>query len=432
MSRGAINEAIQRVVEGEEEPVLHDPDDIRIAPPKDPEVNPEIYRDVESLIFRGFLTLVGEVGGVRFVFKSMNHHEFETLQWVTGGIGAGKSEDRYYTSFISYGVFMVDGHNVLTDRARWIPQLDETFSGLPHAARSKIVRYLSEVNRRASNAVVLAEAYQMELSSRFRWAQLRGLDLMSTACTGTAGTEQLGMNFGQLVWRALNHYEDLKEQTERDWDHAKFIGGCFVGGKEIRKVQNQDQERRKKEREDRLERKDKVIRQAVYGESPDDPTKKTGPIKFVARTVEELASQLERDLRGEKDWHDEVVAREEERLRQSVRDRQRKLQELVQARDSEDMPSRTAHTELVGLTKEQVQQHIRARQLEAQRTASKMVYPEMMDERMGNFLGKYMDPEDTYQIPGAVRSDVRQTDRDPSKVPPLPPPRPRGNPFGRR
>lgn len=28
----------------------------------------------------------------------------------------------------------------------------------------------------------------------------------------------------------------------------------------------------------------------------------------VARTVEELANQLQKDLRGERDWHDEVVA----------------------------------------------------------------------------------------------------------------------------
>lgn len=424
-----FSEAINRIVEGEEDAV--DPEEIRIDAPKEPEVNPEVYKDAERLLFRGFLTLYGEVNDVPFIFKSINHHEFDTIQWISGGFGTRASEQRYFTTFISFGVFMVDGQNILLERDEWLPKLAETFGGLPSSARSKIIRYLSEVNRKASNAVSLIEAYQMETFSRFRWAQLRGLDLMSTACTGVPGSDRLGMNYGQLVWRALNHYEDLKEQAERDWDNSKFVGGCFVGGKEIRKVHNSDQERRRKEKEERIERKDKVIRQVLLGEAEDEQ-KKTGPIKIVARTVEELAAQLQRDLRGEKDWHDEIVAREESKIKASVRDRQEKLKQLVNSKELENRKPLSASTEIAGLSRAEVEQRIqRRKQVEAQAAASRMVYPEMMDERMENFMRKYMDPDDTYQMPGAVRSDVRQTTRDATDVPPLPPPRPRGTPFRR-
>ena len=429
-----LTEAINRVVEGQDEAVDPEEAGIRIPIPQDPEVNPEVFRDVERLLFRGFLTLYAEVNGVAFVFKSMNHHEFDNIQLVTGGVGLStRSNDRYFNAFIAHGVFMVDGQNILPERGRWLPKMEETFAQLPPAAKSKIVRHISEVNRKASDAVTLTEAFNMEPSSRFRWAQLKGLDLMATACTGIEGTSVLGMNFCQLVWRALNYFDDLKEQAEREWDTAKFVGGCFVGGKEIRKIHNHDQERRTKEKEDRIERRDKLIRQVLLREDPDAPDSK-GPVRIVARTVGELATQLERDLRGEKDWHDEVVAREEARIKEGIRQRQQKLKEMSEGKGEEGGPRLpySAHTETAGLTREEVQQRIlRRRQLEAQQSASKMVYPEMMDPRMGDFMQKYMDPDDTYQVPGSVQSDTGTTDRDTSEVRPLPPSRPRATPFRR-
>lgn len=423
-----LSEAVNRLIEGEEEAAPPPEEDIRIDVPQEAQVKPEVYRDVERMIYRGFLTIQCEIAGVRFVFKSINHHEFDNIQMMTGGA----SQDEYfYTLFIVHGVLMVEGVNILSDRTRWFHELETMFSGFPPPAKSKIVQYLGDVNRRASNAVTLTEAYQMEVSSRFRWAQLKGLDLMSPTCTGVYGTERLGMNFAQLVWRALNHYEDVKEGAERDWDHAKFIGGCFVGGKEMRKVHNQDQERRKKDREQRLERKDKVLRQVLLGEDPEQETK-SGPIKIVAKTIEELAGQLERGLRGEKDWHDEIIAREEARIRRNIAERQQKLQELVLARNQSEDRRLSAYSSLEGLTPEEVQQRLlRKRQLEAQENASKIVFPEMMDERMENFMRKYIDPDDTYRPPEVVRTQVRSTERDPSEAQPISPPRTPGTPFRR-
>jgi hypothetical protein len=434
VGRPDFNDRINQIVEGAEEAFASaevDPEDIRITPPKEPEVNPVVYRDVESLLFRGFLILPGEINGVQFVFKSINHHEFDHLQWASGLWVGGKSIERYYSMFISYGVFMVDGQNILPERDRWVPEIVEMFLGLSPEARSKIINYLSEVNQKASGAVTLTEAYQMELNSRFRWAQHKGLDLSSPMCTGVEGSDKLGLNYAQLVWRALNYYDDLRESAEREWDNAKFIGSCFAG-KEIRKIYNQDKDRRQKEREERVKRRDQLIRQVVLRESPEETEKKGRYVMNVARSVEELAGQLEKDLRGEKDWHDEVVAKEEERIRRQIQERQQKLQGLVQEKQHETSLPYMANTNLVGLTAAEVQERItRRRQLEAQNVASRMVYPEMMDERMGQFIEKYVGAEDsTYQSAG-VRLEVGTTDRDPSGVHPLPPPRPRATPFRR-
>jgi len=400
----------------EEYPEQGEGEEVRIEVPQEPEVDPKHYRDVESLLFRGFLVLPAEINDVQFIFKSMNHHEFELLQWVTNG----RTSEQYHNTFLAHGVFMIDGQNILPERDKWIPLIEKTFSSLPSPARAKLVRYLSEVNRRAANAVTLAEAYQMEKSSRFRWAQLKGVDLMSPGCTGIEGTHRIGLNYAQLVWRALNYYDDLREQAEREWDNAKFIGSCFAG-KEMKKVYNQDRERKDKEKLDRLQRKDQLLRFVFLGEEINNDKTVNQYQIVTARTAEELASQLERDLRGEKDWHDQVVEREESRLKEGEKARYRQMREMYQERARENPNGTSGGSDpSQAYSAREVQERIlRQRQLSAQRAASQMVY----DERMTQFLSKYgmADGE----------SSIGLTDRDPSHAQPVVPTRPPGSPFRR-
>lgn len=431
-----FRDAVNRVIEGTEE-ALDNPNadgGIRIPAPKEPEVNPEIWKDVESLLFRGFIALPAQINGVNFIFKSLNHHEFDQVQWINGGSMNHEATERFYNTFLAYGVFMVDGQNILAERHRWVPELIETFAVLPVPAKQKIIRFMSEVNRRSSNAVVLTEAYVMENTSRFKWAQIKGIDLMSPTCTGTQGTENLGCNYAQLVWRALNYFEDMKDTAEREWDNAKFIGSCFAG-KEIKKIYNQDKDRRTKEKEQRLERKDKILRIVLLGEDAEGEEKEGRTIKIIARSVEELASQLEKDLRGEKDWHDQVVESEQNRIANQVKDRKAKLVQMVKEREvREGTVMRGATSEFSeGLSPDEVRQRItRRRQLEAQQAAGKMVFPEM-DARLDSFLLKhgYSEEEGTYQLPGQEPA-IQRTDKDPSTAMPLPrPPGPRPPPFRR-
>lgn len=430
-------DAINRVIEGTDDAALNpDVDEdggIRIPAPKEPEVNPEVWRDVESLLFRGFLAIPAEINGVEFIFKSLNHHEYDHVQWLNGRTMNREATERFYNTFLAYGVFMVEGENILAERHRWLPELITTFGAFPSPAKQKVIRFMSEVNRRASNAVTLAEAFVMEATSRFRWAQLRGIDLMAPSCTGTQGTENLGLNYAQLVWRALNHYEDQKETGEREWDNAKFIGSCFAG-KEIKKIYSQDTNRRLKEREMRMERRDSLLRQVLLGEDVEQE-KEGKTVKFVARSVEELSQQLERDLRGEKDWHDQIVESEQRRMSNRITERREKLQQLVKEREErEGQTMRGAFSDSTeGLSKEEVQQRIqRRRQVEAQNVASRMVFPEMSDPRLDNFLAKYGYGEESTNQAGQ-QAPIQKSNQDPSTAMPVRPmpTRPRTPPFRR-
>ena len=393
--------------------------DIKITAPREPEVNPEVWKDVEPILYRGFLTIQAEINGVPFVFKSLNHHEFELLKF------SGSFESpNFWSTFLAYGVFMVDGVNILPARDKELPAIAKLFRDLPMEARSKIIRYLSEANRRAAAAVPMTEAYAMELSSRYRWLQLRGLDLTSCAVTGIEGTQRLGLNWSQQLWRALNHVEDRNEEHEREWENAKFIGSCFAG-KGISKVYNQDQERRRKEREERISRKDKILREILLGEKQEANTLKIpGAIVIAPRTVEELADQLEKDLKGEKDWHDMVIEQHEALIRSRYSERKAEVEAMARENAAQFGDQRVVGSPSIeGLSHAEAEQWIsRRKQLQAQAVARMQVpVADIPDQKTDEFLHKW----------NMIEDGVAKTDRDPSDAIPVMPNRPKTPPFKR-
>lgn len=371
---------------------------VKIEAPKEPEVHPDLYKDVEQMIFRGFITVAATVNDVTFVFKSLNQHEMDLLRFMCPDL---KETSKFWSLFLAYGIFMIDGINILPERERWIPKIAEKFEEFQLPVRAKIVRHLSEINRRASNAVMLTECYVTEKYSRYRWYQLQGQDMTSTSVTGIPGTSSLGMNWAQLVWRALNQIEDIRDKNEHAWENAKFIGGCMAG-KGISKVYQQDATRKNKEKEAQIARKDRLLRKVVLGEKIEGDLEGSGHLKIVAKTTEELAQQLERDLRGEKDWHDLVVEDYEARARAAEEERRKDLAEMARIRDEEfGGKSLLGASDMRGLTPDEVHRRIMSRRNPVERLTQEEPQP------------------------------IGQTDRDPSMAYPLPNVRRSGTPFKR-
>jgi len=394
--------------------------DINIPAPKDPEVDPKIYRDVVPLLSKGFITQSAEINGILFVFKSLNQHEMEMVKLVGGYRPDREATQKFWDLFLAYGVFIVDGQNILLDRDRAVPEIAKTFAVFPHDAKVRVIRHLSELNRRKDIATMLTEAYSTESYSRHRWTQVTGLDLMSPAITGIAGTERLGLNYAQLTWRSINHYEDTYDQMEREWENAKFVGSCMAG-KGIQKVYNQDTDRRRKRKEEIFARKDAIIRYAIYGEEPQDKKQQGHAVIVAARTTEELASQLEKDLRGEKDWHDEVIEAYDQLHRDTHTAQQAHLKQLMEGRNEEFRGlSVVGGTEDRPLSPAEVQERIhRKKQIQAQ-TAHRQMIDTQFREKVEKFNSKL-----------ELAASVEMTDRDTSDARPLPPNRTPGRPFRR-
>lgn len=372
-----------------------------------PEVNPEVYKDVEPILFRGFLTTAATINGVTFVFKSLNHHEFEWLSLShDSGNHSAATIQRYYSMFLAYGVAMVDGVNVLKARDEKLADLADFFGSLPKGPQQRAVRYMSEINRRANRAVILVEPYVMENRSRMRWVQVKGLDLSATAITGFEGSQTLGLNWGQLTWRALNHLEDTRENAEREWENAKFVASAMAG-KGMQKIYSADKRRRQEARTEQIERREKVLRYALLNEAIEDQ-KAQGNV-IVARSVAELTDQLERDLKGEKDWHDRVIEEHENRVRSNLEQRKRSVSEARAAhiREFGDRPV-IAGTDISGLSGADVQKRIRERQVRvAESLAAQARHPELTDPKYGEFSDKWLQQPIVRNAPSVMPAQKR-------------------------
>lgn len=331
-----------------------------------PEINPVIYKDVEPILFKGFVYAPAVVGDSHVVFKSLNHHEFELLSLLG---------DEASVLFLAYSCLFIDGNNCLTDRSKVLPLLREAFSGISDSLRQHLVLQLGELNRRARIATELTEAYSQESYSRIRWAQMHGLDLTSTAVSGIVGTETLGLNYAQLTWRALNYYQDIADDTERGWENAKFIASASAG-KGMQKVYNEDKRRRRREADERWARKDSIIKKVVFGKESTSQVIRDGQVILAPRTVEDLKNQMKSDLSGERDWHDNVVAEYEQRVKSGLEEAERRWKQLQQ-QAIEMKPGLSGSTSQTPLSRQAVMERVSQRQADLAKRLSAPSLPDM-------------------------------------------------------
>jgi hypothetical protein len=284
------------------------------------QVDESVWQELEQYIYTGFLVSHAVVQDQSFVFKTMNPYELRYIQYMRpAGEGLPHGNAAFRNAFIAHSIFMVDGNNCLYERPRHINRLIKAIAKLSPKMQDSLIESLGALNERAALLFPLVEAYAYENRSRFRWLQVKNQSIHSPLSTGVAGTDEIGMNVCQQTWVALNNVIDRQEETERDWQHAKFIGSCFAG-KGIRAVEEKDRGRREKEKTDREDLKMRVlyaylnrkIGKDVEDEEPVPVQLPDGRFaqvvkRFKAETAEELADQLSRSLSGEMDHHDMII-----------------------------------------------------------------------------------------------------------------------------
>lgn len=286
----------------------------------------EVWSDLESYLYQGFLTSSAHLVGKTFVFKTVNHHELRYISYLRPMRTApSEARELHRASLIAHSVFMIDGDNLLPDRHGKTARLVKIISKLPSAAQDSIVESLAALNEKATLLRPLVEVFVHEARSRFRWMHTSGSPLHAPVNTGVSGTDEIGMNYCQQSWVALNRLLDVKEQMERDWTNAKFVGSCFAG-KGVRAVDEKDKARAAREKADQEELKIKVLHgylNRVPGEMKEpevflpDGRKAVLVGRFRAESAQELADQMSAALNQEKDHHDLVI---EAKMRQ-VRER---------------------------------------------------------------------------------------------------------------
>jgi hypothetical protein len=174
------------------------------------------------------------------------------------------------------------------------------------------------------------------------------------------------------------------------------------------------------------------LREIVLGERQKaNFTRIPGAIIMQPKTVDELADQLEKDLKGEKDWHDRVIEEHEAMIRERYTARKMQMEEAAKSAAVKFGDHHVVGTSSIeGLTQAEVDARIsRRKQLQAQAIARMQVHPDIQDEKTETFLNKWKMIEGV----DGVSSEITTTDRDPSGAIPLPTnPRPSTPPFRRK
>jgi hypothetical protein len=298
-----------------------------VVPETYKKVSDEVWQELETFLYMGFLTATSVIHDQAFVFKTTNQLELRLVNHMRSTSPSKLDVKNFFRSqFIAYSIFMINGRNALFERPRHIDRLINTISRLPVVVQDKIIENLAALNERAARLYPLVEVYAYENRSRFKWMHTRLSPVHTALNTGIPGTDEIGMNLCQQTWVALNHIIDRREDMERDWSHAKFIGSCFAG-KGIRSIDERDRSRLDKERVEREELKMKVLwkylNRTSYGDDgPEDlivlPGGRKASVvkKFKAETAEELAAEMSAAASGEKDYHDLVIEQKQKEMRE--------------------------------------------------------------------------------------------------------------------
>ena len=285
-------------------------------------VSDEVWQELETFLYTGFLTVPTTINEQQFVFKTINQHELRLITFSSPSDSTGNGLFR--SRFIAYSIFMANGSNVLFDRPRHINKLFNLIKKLPDSVQNKIIENLTILNERSTHLYPLVEVYAYENRSRIKWAYSKNSPIHSPLNSGIPGTDQIGMNSCQQMWTALSQIIERRDEVEREWQHAKFIGSCFAG-KGIRAIDERDRGRLEKERVDREELKMKVLFGYLNRYNPDEkepealitlPDGRKAHVvkKFKAETAEELAREMSAVVSGEKDHHDRVMEAETLRM----------------------------------------------------------------------------------------------------------------------
>jgi len=285
-----------------------------------------MYDCLEDILFRGFMTASVRAKGMTFIFKTINMGELRQINEIREALPA----HRVVLPHLAYSLYRVDGVNVLSRREEHLDDLMDIFEHFYPSEQRYFLQVLDRLNERSIQETSKIVPYTYGHRSKLLWNAYKGNLLSDVEVTGITGTNLLGLNEAQRTWIYLNRMEDQHSIFEMNYDLAKFIVSPHT--KEIKKINDQEGQRKREEAARRAE---------VHARGTDEGWEKgTAEKHLVDQSVEELMSQIQRTLAGEKDFHDLVVQEHEDRIRAKMAEkarRQRMLIEQARHRAQEEM-----------------------------------------------------------------------------------------------
>lgn len=266
-----------------------------------------IYADVEELITPGFVSYQAAVGSVNLSIRSLTPGDFVLLRHRVGVTATARSWKEWA---VASSVWMVDGQCLIGD-VNAAARVRASLETLPSPALDALFSLYTSIHNRVHQALQKIEAFCYEEFSRASWRMFNRANPAREDVAGIPGISGLGMNHVQRLWVAYNLAEDDRQAWHQEWAAAKLTASA-ASPKGVRKLNQRDESERKLEAEQRRRIIAKVYYEATgrhYGEAG-------GMVVHRAVTAEELVDEMDRWMRGEKDWHDQVIDAYKEKIRE--------------------------------------------------------------------------------------------------------------------
>lgn len=255
-------------------------------------------KEIEQLIFRGFLTSKMTLNGIEIVLKTLNENEQEQAML----LASNDTEKIIY--LLAYSVFLFEKENVLeSPRSEKITMLYNFLKKLKSPVLSQLFRVVVALGKKTTALLKDIQRFTYLNSSRLHWQSAKAMPINSLQFTGIEGAVNTGLNFHQKLWYAYNQSLDLKEYSDLAWGFVKIILSSQIDKKAFNKLEASDK-RRQQEEEERIEH-------LISGKTQDakEPSRDS---------VDGLVGELSRAMSGEKDEHDLFVEEYEKQLKEQA------------------------------------------------------------------------------------------------------------------
>jgi len=281
------------------------------------------YKDLEDLLFVGFLPYKVKICDFDFVFKSINDLEYRKISLMSGMKNEPAYSYKFHYNFLFHSIYMINGVNLLENRDGYYSEIVSILKDLPHPLLKRIFEELEKLTARVDKCTKLVEPYAYEDESRYYWMSRRKTQLNNYANTGLRGTEALGLNQFQRFWTVLNIRDDEKDSFEEKYSVAKFLAS-FTDSKSVKKIDASDKAR--KEEESKKRERIKILGTEEEKQYSYDPT----------ASREGIIEELERQMKGIKDDHDLAIENHERRLRANMLKQMQEIKKVQEERQSTD------------------------------------------------------------------------------------------------
>lgn len=256
-----------------------------------------LYRDVETLLEVGHLHHTILLRDVPVTFRSMDSRDVERIV----ACGAHGSVGLWKRWRIAQSVWMIGGFSVHGSENASYYVYNEWVKDLHFEYINILSAVVIALKERLNRCLRITPAFAAETYSRSLW-RMMGRPVFPQG------------NIVQQVWSAHNLSEDQTQADTMQWEHTRAISGSMSGkvAKSLRKSGDTWKERRKAHAQRLIEDAvNWVISGAREDQKPLTVTLggKTYEIPKIhsVQTVAEMEEEMDRAMKGEKDYHDTIV-----------------------------------------------------------------------------------------------------------------------------